>query len=58
MHLIKRTHIWMTIFHDSRRVFKNYLTALLKYAVYKRRHRIKLLELNAFSAHSKIRHCR
>jgi len=34
--VLKRLHVWVAIFWSSRRVFKNYLTALLKYAVYRR----------------------
>jgi hypothetical protein len=34
--MFKRLHIWIEISQSSKRVFKNYLTTLLKYTVYKR----------------------
>ena len=36
MYTIERIHIWTAIIRNSRSVFKNYLTVLSKYAVYKR----------------------
>jgi len=34
--MFKRLRVWIEIFQSSRRVFKNYLTTLLKYVAYKR----------------------
>jgi hypothetical protein len=36
LYTIERIHIWTAIIRNSRSVFKNYLTVLSKYAVYKR----------------------